>query len=1282
MLGGHIGTITGDFVANGTSTRGGAMYNDETSSIDEINGSFLDNIVNNDNGAGGAIYNAGNIGTINADFIDNDAVAGSGGAILNKGSINAINGKFIDNFSERAAGSSVGGDGAGIKNDSWGYIGTITGVFIGQHTVNYGGGISNRSNAQIDTIIADFLNNRGTEGGGIRNNGNINLIQGNFTNNYTHEREGGAIANNKSGVIDNIVGNFTTNSALTNGGAIWNRNIINSVSGNFINNHADGYGGAIYQKDGAQMGIVAETRSVEITGNSDANGDANAIYQNVTDDSDNVINLNAAHGQSIVINDAITGGKDDPAFSGSNYININKTLSYDDIFGTTINLPTGGHYEINNTVSQNNLALFNNATLKLDTNTQGGTTYYGKLNLDAASGFGFSNDANGGILDTVNGHIDEQVLGLTTLASTLGINIDVDAENLVADTFNFTATTASTIQIHDIDWINGIEDFDGKIQILKNQDTTTFAELALSLSIMPDVHVVHHAQSTDLTTNSVNWDDVYGGYTYSTTTIRTLSLATTTTTNDSISLNTTVSDSPLVYSGGVDNLALINQYNDSTRTFNFDSETNEYVAIDDSGETFGGTLTINGVANGDDRSIINADNHTLFEITGATPTTVVINNTKVTGATMIANVAANNALVLNNVEISGNTGEITNNGTLTLNTNNIINDNVSGNGETIANDTVTIGASATIAQGTLTANSSANLTNAGNMAVDTLNNSGNIVNDGTFVVDSGTSVNGGAISGTGDITFQGALDNTAGTVANNSVTVDGGHITTAFDTFVTNSASDAINVIGGGEIEYTSGSTTVRDITGNAASNVRFKTGSDIVLNNNISGVTINHDSGTLLFGTGDLSGSAGLNMNGGAISVADGALNNVNLGFVQLNQQTELGIDLDLSTLTTDTFTASVANNGGIFNVSTINFQGAPTITDAVRMHLGDMTGLGQENVTSETFVLPEVVTPIHRLPGQISNGWLTYAPADNSYSSFNPVVMAAPVAAQMNGYLVMQNVREISFADIDLYRLGDKSGVHGNNSGVWVRPFGTFETVPIRYGPNVTSEMYGAMVGRESSVRELGDDWYGVMSLDAGYTLTRNTYDGVTVRQNGTSVGATGMVYNGGFFAGVNMHVGAMAGYEQSQYGDANFTLLNASAATKLGYNFELVQDSLYLQPWGMAGYTFVLPFDYINAAGTKITSKPLHALTMEPGLKLITSFAGWRPYAESSIVWNLFDKAEYSADSYELPIIRIEPYVKYGGGVEKTWGEHFSAYGKLYGMSIGRKGMGFQVGMKYVF
>ncbi len=285
---GYIGLISGTFEGNqihstaGTSdTMGGAIYNNGYT-IGSIIADFIENQAwLNSNGStggmGGAIYNNGTINSIIGDFTSNRAGVGvngssfaafgyGGGAIFNasNGIINSIAGNFYDNSTGDS--NSLGG---AIFNQEYAYIGSITGTFTENDGYNGGGAIYNDTNAYIDYINAIFTGNydssqHGTHGAAIYNNGTINTIIGKFTYNEldttyaSGTTHGGAIYNTYriGDIIADFIGNtieVTVNTAAY-GGAISNEgtdSFIGSIVGEFnsnkvTNSTSSAYGGAIY----------------------------------------------------------------------------------------------------------------------------------------------------------------------------------------------------------------------------------------------------------------------------------------------------------------------------------------------------------------------------------------------------------------------------------------------------------------------------------------------------------------------------------------------------------------------------------------------------------------------------------------------------------------------------------------------------------------------------------------------------------------------------------------------------------------------------------------------------------------------------------------------------------------------------------------------------------------------------------------------------------------------------------------------------------------------------
>ena len=237
---------------------GGAIYN--KGEISKITSDFIGNSVSattssdsiKTNTFGGAIYNNGSIGDITGDFIGNSAIS-DGGAIYNRGTIGNITGDFISNSSSSGgaiynSGTIENVTGDFIRNSSsaggaiYNYkstIGDITGDFISNTASYYGGAIYNDYDSTIGDITGNFISNTAFyHGGAIYNKGKIGNITGDFIGNTSSYSKGGAIYNDY-GTIRNIAGDFIGNTSSSYGGAIYNDyGTIRNIAGDFIGNTA------------------------------------------------------------------------------------------------------------------------------------------------------------------------------------------------------------------------------------------------------------------------------------------------------------------------------------------------------------------------------------------------------------------------------------------------------------------------------------------------------------------------------------------------------------------------------------------------------------------------------------------------------------------------------------------------------------------------------------------------------------------------------------------------------------------------------------------------------------------------------------------------------------------------------------------------------------------------------------------------------------------------------------------------------------------------------------
>ena len=150
---------------------------------------------------------------------------------------------------------------------------------------------------------------------------------------------------------------------------------------------------------------------------------------------------------------------------------------------------------------------------------------------------------------------------------------------------------------------------------------------------------------------------------------------------------------------------------------------------------------------------------------------------------------------------------------------------------------------------------------------------------------------------------------------------------------------------------------------------------------------------------------------------------------------------------------------------------------------------------------------------------------------------------------------------------------------------------------------------------------------------------------------------------------------------YGHEDFTMLSTGIASKTGYNWELAKGKFIIQPNLLMSYSFVNTFDYTNAAGVKITSDPLNAIQIAPGIKFIGNLKnGWQPYIGISMIWNLMDKSKFRANNVSLPQMSIDPYIQYGVGIKRKWKDKFTGFAQAMMTNGGRTGISLTAGFSW--
>lgn len=522
-------------------------------------------------------------------------------------------------------------------------------------------------------------------------------------------------------------------------------------------------------------------------------------------------------------------------------------------------------------------------------------------------------------------------------------------------------------------------------------------------------------------------------------------------------------------------------------------------------------------------------------------------------------------------------------------------------------------------------------------------------------------------------------------------------------------------------------------ITGDSSSIVQ--------LNNNIENLDISLSGTNLHLGARDnvLDGN-NIDLQSGTLSMVNNQAGVASLNNVTLSGNTNFVADVDLANEQMDRITANNYNTQQGINLNVVGMNLLSDSTKDVTEIYFAQPGLKNNVVNGMPanggYNLPSSAqttfyTPIYKYNAIYDNrddggyfmftkgdkiltpnggGGTTVTPSGNPSDAFNPSVLAPSVASQAGANATMNQTFNYAFQNSDnfmtipylervaiktanryaLSPTGDATDVgtfsplfnaQNETSSAWVKPYASFENIPLKNGPKVSNITYGTLVGFDTPIKSIKHGWDRAWTGYIGYNGASQRFSGVDATQNGGLVGGTLTLYKGNFFNATTVSSGAIVGDNRTMYGTDNYTMLMAGVGNKTGYNFEFKEGKIIIQPSMLLSYTFVNTFDYTNAAGVKIKNDPLHAIQIAPGVKFIANTKnGWQPYIGVNMIWNLLDKSKVSANDVRLPEMSIKPYVQYGVGVQKRFKDRYMAFGQAMIQNGGRNGISLTAGFRW--
>ena len=1236
--GGTIGNITGDFIGNSSSFDGGAIYNDGGGTIGNITGDFI----GNSSSSGGAIYNKGEIGDITGDFIGNSSSYGD--AIYNSGTIGNIVSDFIGD-------SSSYGD--AIYNS--GTIGNITGDFIGNSSSS-GRAIYNKG--EIGDITGDFIGNSSSSGGAIYNSGTIGNIVSDFIGNSTDSSgissSGGAIYN--SGTIGNIVSDFIGNSSSStmhyesSGGAIYNKGEIGDITGDFIENssshisniyqNVNSLGGAIYNS-GTIGNIVGD-----FIGNSSSSSTGTSLYGGAIYNRGEIGNITG----DFIGNYASTSSQ--KVYGGAIY-NIGEIGSLD-VEGNLVGGISGSF--INNyatTKSTSRLAL-------------GGAVYTTKdMNFIANAQ---THTISGNYTeDPTRGKVENAIFVATSSSSspTITFKTEDGGKYLIYDQieggtvsgtnisydygYNLTLTGdgTGTIGLYN-DIINADVKTDNVTVDFVNNETKEYEFVSMSADentkLNIDVDIVSQTadrittQEDSSGTIGLNKINFIGQYSGTPITVQILN-----TQNDDLQLSlldniitipdigNTVYDDQIIAEAGAIELATTNTTNDS-------------ITIKD--KIYDALNVITSKSSKDERNFTfrTADKYVLStDLESAGSGVLNINGL---GAANPSTIDANGHTLFN------------------------LNDETTLN---ITNTTIE---------------------NAKDYAIKAENSSSAINLTNTSIKNTA----GTAIASNVDVNL--TADNGKSEFSGNTTAIN------------MNDSGKTINITAknAGEVVLDD------EITGTSLYNLKLtgdKT-SKVTLNNKVSNANTTLEEVTLHLTKADILASSTLTANSGHLSLMNGIAETQVMQGMNINGHLGMSVDVDLQAAKMDRLPENVVvSPDAQIDVEYLNLLNDAK-GDKTDIQFADKSYSNQVSYTGDNEVMYKgtAYSPIYKYDVSYNkdDGFFTFlrggASSGNASDSFNPSVLSTGVTSQAGAYATQMNTFHYAFQHLDNFmnlpymeRLAIKnqnryaltssaeSGIfsptYAENLGAsyWIKPYVSFESIPLNNGPKVDNINYGTLIGFDGEMKPIAHGFDRVLSGYVGYNGASQSYSGVDSYQNGGLLGGTMFLYKGNFFNATTLSAGASIGENHNMYGNEDFTMLLAGIGNRLGYNFEFKGGKYIIQPSMLMSYTFVNTFDYTNSAGLNIESDPMHVIQLSPGVKFIMNTRnGWQPYATVNMVWNIMASQKVTANAVRLPEMSVDPYVQYGLGIQKRIKDKFVAFGQALVSNGGRNGVSLTFGLRW--
>lgn len=493
---------------------------------------------------------------------------------------------------------------------------------------------------------------------------------------------------------------------------------------------------------------------------------------------------------------------------------------------------------------------------------------------------------------------------------------------------------------------------------------------------------------------------------------------------------------------------------------------------------------------------------------------------------------------------------------------------------------------------------------------------------------------------------------------------------------------------GGGGLQQISGSSFFTDNSHIAIVDKNsYITGGDVAILNNSS---LYLGAGILDFNVDNLAMSQNSLMN-----VMNGVLDKAVIENMTVNGTNHSAVDLAPRNHVGDTFIIDnlSSEESGVLNVADFNFIGLAPIDRNIDFQIFDAA-----NISDVTFTATDksIFTPIGNYQ-LFSNGGGSYTA---SLISYNPQVYRGQVAtlAMYNNQLLIDDMllNHVMLQSERLLAQGENANKYAaimpqfapyqykkEDGGLWFKSYANFETLSMTQGLNVGNNNYGSLVGADFPVVDMENGWKFLPTAYIAYNGGHQYFDGVSMYQNGGQGGFMGTFMKGDFIGSILAYAGGYAN-EMSVAGTTDNTgNWFAGTAAKAAYNIRATEH-FTIQPTAFISYNIFGKQNWNTDFGAmSMNSGLLNGINVAPGLNLIYARETWSIYGTIQYMFNINEQVGGRAGNVALDNLEMRHgYIQYGIGATKTWQDRLSSYVQVTLRNGGRTGVGFQLGLQYLF